>query len=97
MNLFVKTKLILYNITCSVGPDDTVIDKKNLIEEVSAGREISDMYLKHPANESSSDEEGTENEPEIGMCGKPLLLILFLTNQLGLLQSTGIRFPSVAL
>ncbi|CAH1644107.1 unnamed protein product [Spodoptera littoralis] len=47
------------------GPDDTVIDKKSLIEELSAGREISDMYLKHPANESSSDEEGTENEPEL--------------------------------
>ncbi|KPJ14644.1 hypothetical protein RR48_03734 [Papilio machaon] len=25
-----------------------------------AGREIADMYLKHPGNESSSDEEGTE-------------------------------------
>ncbi|KAH9629205.1 hypothetical protein HF086_009595 [Spodoptera exigua] len=37
------------------GPDDTVIDKKKLIEEVSGGREISDMYLKHPANESSND------------------------------------------
>ncbi|XP_047020528.1 GPN-loop GTPase 1 [Helicoverpa zea] len=46
------------------GPDDTVIDKKKLIEEVSSGRELSDMYLKHPANESSSDEEGTENQPE---------------------------------
>ncbi|XP_038210813.1 GPN-loop GTPase 1-like [Zerene cesonia] len=45
---------------------DTVIDKKKLIEEVVGGREISDMYLKHPANESSSDEEGTEDQkPEI--------------------------------
>lgn len=24
------------------------------------------MYLKHPANESSSDEEGTEREPDVG-------------------------------
>ncbi|XP_075970212.1 GPN-loop GTPase 1 [Anticarsia gemmatalis] len=47
------------------GPDDTVIDKKKLIEEVSSGRELNDMYLKHPANESSSDEEGTENQPEV--------------------------------
>ncbi|KPI98068.1 PREDICTED: GPN-loop GTPase 1 [Papilio xuthus] len=39
---------------------DTVIDKKKLIEETVAGREIADMYLKHPGNESSSDEEGTE-------------------------------------
>lgn len=31
-----------------------------MIEEVSSGREISDIYLKHPANESSEDEEGTE-------------------------------------
>lgn len=46
------------------GPDDTVIDKKQLIDEVPIGRELSDMYLKHPGNESSSDEEGTENQPE---------------------------------
>lgn len=31
-----------------------------LITTVSSGREIVDMYLKHPANESSEDEEGTE-------------------------------------
>ncbi|CAH2107657.1 unnamed protein product [Euphydryas editha] len=41
---------------------DTVIDKKKLIDEVSGGREISDMYLKHPGNESSSDDEGTETQ-----------------------------------
>lgn len=46
------------------GPDDTVIDKKQLIDEVPIGRELSDMYLKHPGNESSSDEEGTENQTE---------------------------------
>ena len=31
-----------------------------MIEEVSSGREIADVYLKHPGNESSEDEEGTE-------------------------------------
>ncbi|KAJ2947162.1 hypothetical protein O0L34_g16520 [Tuta absoluta] len=44
---------------------DTVIDKKRFIEEVAGGRERSDMYLKHPGNESSSDDEGTENVAEI--------------------------------
>ncbi|CAG9785263.1 unnamed protein product [Diatraea saccharalis] len=39
---------------------DTVLDKKSLIETVGGGREISDVYLKHPCNESSSDEEGEE-------------------------------------
>lgn len=33
-----------------------------LILEVPEGREISDMYLKHPGNESSEDEEGHEEE-----------------------------------
>lgn len=46
--------------------NDTVLDKKKLIDEVMRGREISDIYLKHPGNESSSDEEGTEQEPEVG-------------------------------
>lgn len=46
--------------------DDTVIDKNKLIEEVMGGREISDMYLKHPGNESSSDDEGVETQVEIG-------------------------------
>lgn len=32
-----------------------------LLTEVNSGREVSDMYLKHPGNESSEDEEGTEN------------------------------------
>lgn len=31
-----------------------------LLNEVHSGREISDMYLKHPGNESSEDEEGVE-------------------------------------
>ena len=34
-----------------------------MINEISSGREISDIYLKHPGNESSEDEEGTENQP----------------------------------
>lgn len=31
-----------------------------LVTSVSSGREISDIYLKHPANESSDDSEGEE-------------------------------------
>lgn len=31
-----------------------------LVTSVSAGCEISDIYLKHPANESSDDSEGEE-------------------------------------
>ena len=37
-----------------------------LLTEVSSGRELTDMYLKHPGNESSEDEEGTE-EPYVGI------------------------------
>lgn len=33
-----------------------------LLNEVPSGREISDMYLKHPGNESSEDEEGVEDQ-----------------------------------
>lgn len=36
-----------------------------LISEVGTGREIADIYLKHPANESSDDSEGEENVPQI--------------------------------
>lgn len=32
----------------------------NFISEIPCGRDISDIYLKHPANESSEDEDGTE-------------------------------------
>lgn len=32
----------------------------NLLTEVPVGRELSDVYLRHPANESSSDSEGEE-------------------------------------
>ncbi|CAF4755374.1 unnamed protein product [Pieris macdunnoughi] len=45
--------------------NDAVLEKSKLIEEVMGGREISDMYLKHPGNESSSDEEGEEHKPDI--------------------------------
>lgn len=31
-----------------------------LVTSISAGREIADIYLKHPANESSDDSEGEE-------------------------------------
>ena len=33
-----------------------------LLNEVPSGRELTDMYLKHPGNESSEDEEGTEEQ-----------------------------------
>jgi GPN-loop GTPase len=33
-----------------------------LLTEVPSGREFTDMYLKHPGNESSEDEEGTEDQ-----------------------------------
>lgn len=32
----------------------------DFVTEVSKSREISDIYLRHPANESSSDDEGEE-------------------------------------
>lgn len=57
----VPNKTIINNIFNISESNDTVLGKKKLIEEVLGGREISDMYLKHPANESSSDDEGTEN------------------------------------
>jgi hypothetical protein len=33
----------------------------SLVTEVPMGRDLADVYLKHPANESSEDEEGEEN------------------------------------
>ncbi|XP_063621021.1 GPN-loop GTPase 1 [Cydia splendana] len=44
---------------------NAVIEKRSLIEEVPMGREMSDVYLSHPGDESSSDDEGTEQQPEI--------------------------------
>lgn len=34
--------------------------ESNLLTEIPLGRELSDIYLRHPANESSSDSEGEE-------------------------------------
>lgn len=40
--------------------DSGIGDVVPLVSTVSSGREISDIYLRHPANESSEDEEGEE-------------------------------------
>lgn len=37
----------------------------SLITEVPVGQELADIYLKHPANESSEDEEGEQNVPHL--------------------------------
>lgn len=34
-----------------------------VVTHVAAGRELSDMYLRHPGDESSEDDEGTEDTP----------------------------------
>lgn len=34
----------------------------SFITEISTGRDLSDIYLKHPANESSEEEDGHEDE-----------------------------------
>ncbi|KOB78383.1 XPA-binding protein 1 [Operophtera brumata] len=47
--------------------DSDPLTKKSLIDSVPMGREISDMYLKHPANDSSSDDDGTEQDREMGL------------------------------
>lgn len=38
------------------------IPMASFITEVSSGRDLTDIYLKHPGNESSDDEDGTEAE-----------------------------------
>lgn len=38
----------------------TEIPMASFITEMSSGRDLTDIYLKHPANESSEDEDGTE-------------------------------------
>lgn len=38
--------------------------QSSLTNELPSGRELSDIYLRHPANESSSDSEGEEASPE---------------------------------
>lgn len=40
------------------------VKMNKFVTELSSGRDISDMYLKHPGNESSEDEDGVENEAE---------------------------------
>ena len=37
-----------------------------LVTELSSGREMSDMYLKHPGNDSSEDDEGEEENFNAG-------------------------------
>lgn len=39
------------------------VPMSSLIDEVSVGRELTDIYLKHPGNESSDDDEGEEEDP----------------------------------
>lgn len=39
----------------------TEIPMASFITELSSGRDLTDIYLKHPANESSDDEDGTED------------------------------------
>lgn len=41
----------------------TEIPMNSFINEVPSGRDFSDIYLKHPGNESSDDEDGTEDQP----------------------------------
>lgn len=39
----------------------TEIPMSSFITEISSGRDLTDIYLKHPANESSEDEDGNED------------------------------------
>lgn len=36
----------------------------SMIDDVADGRELTDLYLKHPGNISSSDDEGHEDSPD---------------------------------
>ncbi|XP_037811646.1 GPN-loop GTPase 1 [Lucilia sericata] len=56
-----KTEQKLEEIAKSKGSGSEVM-LTGFVEEVSSGRELSDVYLKHPGNESSEDEEGQEEE-----------------------------------
>ncbi|XP_055534875.1 GPN-loop GTPase 1 [Wyeomyia smithii] len=40
-------------------------EEVSLISQISSGRDRADLYLKHPGNESSEDEEGHENDATI--------------------------------
>lgn len=44
----------------------------SLVTAVPIGQELADVYLKHPANESSDDEEGEENVPHLTEKGRSL-------------------------
>jgi hypothetical protein len=44
----------------------------SLVTEVPMGQELADIYLKHPANEGSEDEEGEENVPHLTEGGRML-------------------------
>lgn len=39
----------------------TEIPMSSFITNVSSGRDLTDIYLRHPANESSEDEDGSED------------------------------------
>lgn len=39
----------------------TEIPMASFITEMSSGRDLTEIYLKHPANESSEDEDGNED------------------------------------
>ncbi|KAG5673662.1 hypothetical protein PVAND_003689 [Polypedilum vanderplanki] len=48
--------------------NNSIININPLLNEIPSGVELSDIYLKHPANESSDDDEGTEESATIGAC-----------------------------
>ncbi|XP_055843474.1 GPN-loop GTPase 1 [Episyrphus balteatus] len=55
-----KQKLNLIASSTGAGSE---VPLSSFIEEVSVGRNLSDIYLKHPGNESSEDEDGNEEKP----------------------------------
>lgn len=55
----------------------------SLITEVPIGQELADVYLKHPANESSEDEEGEQNVPHLTEEGKLPLPKMQSRNNIG--------------
>jgi hypothetical protein len=56
----------------------------SMVTEVPMGQELADIYLKHPANESSEDEEGEKNVPHLTEEGRILQSLAFssMGNQL---------------
>lgn len=55
----VEERLTKIKEKISVG---TEVPMASFVTEISSGRDLSDIYLKHPGNESSDDEEGNEQE-----------------------------------